>query len=123
MKERPQCEVDEYGVKRWCLNGELHREDGPAIEYPNLRDTLKKAEIPEINILVKSTAVTATTRKLRARWNIGCEQDFDGWHSRLTGHYYLHGKQVHPETLVDLQLSRGTFCYYDEETEELRFEE
>jgi hypothetical protein len=23
------------GYKEWCLNGERHREDGPAIEYSN----------------------------------------------------------------------------------------
>ena len=27
--------VDDYGTKRWYLNGELHREDGPAIEGLN----------------------------------------------------------------------------------------
>ncbi len=27
--------IDEYGTKRWYLNGERHRTDGPAIEYPN----------------------------------------------------------------------------------------
>jgi hypothetical protein len=25
--------VNEYGTKRWYLNGNLHRTDGPAIEY------------------------------------------------------------------------------------------
>ena len=25
--------VDDYGTKMWYLNGELHREDGPAVEY------------------------------------------------------------------------------------------
>jgi len=27
--------IDERGIKRWFFNGKLHREDGPAIEYPN----------------------------------------------------------------------------------------
>ena len=27
------CKTDEYGNKYWWLNGMLHREDGPAIEY------------------------------------------------------------------------------------------
>ena len=28
--------IDQYGTKRWRLpNGNLHREDGPAIEYAN----------------------------------------------------------------------------------------
>ena len=31
--EKPICEVDEYGHKFWLLNGKLHREDGPAVEY------------------------------------------------------------------------------------------
>jgi hypothetical protein len=37
--------------------------------------------------------------------------------------WYLHGEEVHPETLVDLHLSRGTFCYYDQETRTLHFDE
>ena len=27
--------VDDRGTKYWTLNGEFHREDGPAIEYVN----------------------------------------------------------------------------------------
>jgi hypothetical protein len=27
--------IDEYGDKRYYMNDLLHREDGPAIEYPN----------------------------------------------------------------------------------------
>jgi hypothetical protein len=29
------CEIDKDGDKRWYLNGQLHREDGPAIEHIN----------------------------------------------------------------------------------------
>ena len=32
---QPKMYVDSNGTKRWTLNGEYHREDGPAIEYPN----------------------------------------------------------------------------------------
>jgi len=32
---QPFCKTDEYGTKRWILNGHLHREDGPAIENTN----------------------------------------------------------------------------------------
>jgi hypothetical protein len=32
---QPKMEVDYTGTKRWYLNGKLHREDGPAIEWPN----------------------------------------------------------------------------------------
>ena len=76
MKEQPKCVVDKYGAKEWYLNGELHREDGPAYEHPN-------------------------------------------------GHkeWYLHDEQVHPEQIVDLWLSRGVFCYYNEQTDALHFDE
>ena len=33
MENKPVCEIDEYGTKRWKLNGKFHREDGPAVEY------------------------------------------------------------------------------------------
>jgi len=26
------CQIDQFGTKRWTLNGLFHREDGPAIE-------------------------------------------------------------------------------------------
>ena len=29
-------------------------------------------------------------------------------------YWLLNGKKVHPETIVDLWLSRGVFCWYDE---------
>ena len=31
---KPEMKIDTYGEKRWFLNGKLHREDGPAVEYP-----------------------------------------------------------------------------------------
>jgi hypothetical protein len=30
---KPTCQIDLDGSKRWCLNGQLHRKDGPAVEY------------------------------------------------------------------------------------------
>ena len=99
MKERPQCEVDEHGTKYWCLNGKYHREDGPAVEYAGgnkywyLNGEYHREDGPAIE---------------RA----------DG-----TKAWFLHNKKVHPETLVDLQLSRGTFCYYNEDTQTLHFAE
>ena len=76
MKEQPECKVDQYGNKGWYLNGHLHREDGPAVE-----------------------------------WADGSKR------------WLLHGKPVHPETLVDLHLSLGVFCYYNEQTQTLHFAE
>ena len=30
-----EVKVFDNGHKSWWLNGKLHREDGPAVEYPN----------------------------------------------------------------------------------------
>ena len=32
---KPICKTNSYGTKKWHLNGKLHREDGPAIEWAN----------------------------------------------------------------------------------------
>ena len=99
MKEQPECRVDEGGNKEWLLNGLLHREDGPAVEYANgakgwwLHGKCHREDGP------------AVERTDGTKW------------------WRLNGKEVHPETLVDLQLSRGAFCYYNEETETLHFDE
>ena len=99
MKEQPKCKVDQYGTKRWFLNDKRHREDGPAVER--------------------------TSGYKEWHLNGECHRE-DGpaceW-ADGTKSWWLHGERVHPETLVDLQLSRGTFCYYNEETQTLHFAE
>ena len=35
VSEERTFEINKRGTKFWYLNGKLHREDGPAIEYPN----------------------------------------------------------------------------------------
>ena len=32
---QPEMKIEQDGTKYWYLNGKLHREDGPAIEYAN----------------------------------------------------------------------------------------
>ena len=32
---KPECRMYPNGIKSWCLNDKLHREDGPAWENPN----------------------------------------------------------------------------------------
>ena len=52
--EQPICETDEDGNKHWLLNGELHREDGPAVECANgdkcwyLNDKLHREDGPAV---------------------------------------------------------------------------
>jgi len=99
MKEQPEFTVNEHGTKRWRLNGEYHREDGPARECAlgtkrwYLHGKLHREDGPALE----------------------GPNGYKGW--------FLHHEEVHPETLVDLHLSRGTFCYYDEKANELRFNE
>jgi len=101
MKEKPKCEVSEYGNKVWYLGARqnLHREDGPAMEWA---DGQKEWWLHAKRHREDGPAVEYANG--RKEW-------------------YLHGEEVHPETLVDLHLSRGTFCYYDQETRTLHFDE
>ena len=46
MENEPKCEIDEYGIKRWKLNGNLHREDGPAIEWDEGSQYWYKHDLP-----------------------------------------------------------------------------
>ena len=39
----------------------------------------------------------------------------------VASYWWLNDICVDPETVVDLWLSRGTYCRYDEETNTLRF--
>jgi len=46
--------VDRYGTKRWYMNGKLHRDDGPAIEYADgskfwyMNDKLHRVDGPTV---------------------------------------------------------------------------
>ena len=96
---KPECEIDSYGNKHWYLNGLRHREDGPAIEYPDgtkewyLNGGYHREDGPAVEY-------TSGTKK-----------------------WYLNHKDIHPETLVDLWLEREVFCWYDETNDCLNFGE
>jgi hypothetical protein len=51
-----QVTVDDYGTKRWYLNNQLHREDGPAVEYASgdkswfLNGTLHREDGPAVEL-------------------------------------------------------------------------
>ena len=55
-------EVLDDGTRRWSLNGELHREDGPAVEYDNgtkcwyLNGVLHREDGPAIEYLTGTLA-------------------------------------------------------------------
>ena len=99
MKEQPECKVDDWGDKQWLLNGKRHREDGPAIEFA---DGSKSWYLHGHHHREDGPAY----------------EGIDG-----TKEWFLHDEKVHPEQIVDLHLSRGTFCYYNEQTHTLHFDE
>ena len=35
MTNQPEMKIDAHGTKHWYLGNKLHREDGPAVEYPD----------------------------------------------------------------------------------------
>ena len=99
MMNKPECETFPSGTKAWYLNGKLHREDGPALEY------------------------SSGTKE----WYLnGKRHREDGpavEHPDGTKYWFLNGEEVHPETLVDLWLEREVFCWYNETNETLNFGE
>ena len=96
---KPECKTYPSGTKRWYLNGKHHREDGPAVEYANgdkewyLNGKIHREDGPAVEY-----------------------PDGDKW-------WYLNDEEVHPETIVDLWLSRGVFCWHDETKDCLNFGE
>ena len=122
MKEQPECKVDEWGDKRWRLNGKYHREDGPAVERASgskewwLNGCQHREDGPAVELASGSK-----------RWYVnGNRHREDGPALEYADGYkewYLHGKEAHPETIVDYHLMRGTFCYYNEQTQTLHFDE
>ena len=122
MKEQPECKVYANGTKEWRLNGYLHRKDGPATEWPDgtkqwfLHGKCHREDGPAYE----------DSDGYKDWWLHGERHREDGPAiEKADGRkdWCFHGKYVHPETLVDLWLSRGVFCYYDEQSNELRFEE
>ena len=96
---KPECKTLPSGTKFWYLNRKLHREDGPAVEYANgdkewyLNGKCHREDGPAFE----------------------CANGTKEW--------YLNNKEVHPETIVDLWLSRGVFCWYDQNNDCLNFGE
>ena len=67
---QPEMRVGPDGEKCWTLKGKLHREDGPAVEYPNgekywflnneevsWEQVFRQAKNPEIELRILSAAL------------------------------------------------------------------
>jgi hypothetical protein len=100
---KPECKISASGDRHWMLNadedGDLiyHREDGPAIEHVDgskewyLNGKLHREDGPAIEY--------ASGNK----------------------YWWLSNEEVDPETIVDLWLMRGKFCFYDKDNDCLNF--
>ena len=120
MKEQPQCGVDASGNKRWCLGRNYHREDGPAIEW---EDGDKEWWLHGKRHREDGPAVERASGA-KEWWLHGYRHREDGPAVEYrcgSKDWYLNGEEAHPETLVDLHLSRGTFCWWSEKENKLEF--
>jgi hypothetical protein len=96
---KPKCKTYANGDKEWYLNRKRHREDGPAVEYADgtkrwyLNKKLHREDGPAVEFANGSKS------------------------------WFLNDEEVHPETIVDLWLSRGVFCWYDQTNDCLNFGE
>ena len=101
MNNQPVCKIDKDGNKEWFLNGEYHREDGPAIEFANGNKAWY----------------------LHGKYHREDGPAFEGYpgYIGIYQKWYLEDEEVQPEDVVDYNLAKGIFCYYDEETQQLVF--
>jgi hypothetical protein len=117
---KPECKTHPNGDKWWYLNNKHHREDGPAIEYANgtkewwLNDKRHREDGPAIE--------WADGHK---SWYLNgkCHREDGPAIEYVNGdkYWFLNNEEVHPETIVDLWLSRGVFCWYDQTNDCLNF--
>ena len=109
-----------YGCEMWYLHGELHREDGPAQtmddgDFWHLHGHFHREDGPAIEYVSG-----------HKEWYL------NGVHHREDGPAYesadgykewcLNGEEVNPETIVDLWLAKNIYCFYNAETDSLEFD-
>ena len=86
-----------HGSKEWYLNGKRHREDGPAVDRPS------GFKVWYLNGMVHREDGPA----MEFANGINC--------------WFLNNEPTDPETIVDLWLMRGKFCFYDKDNGCLNF--
>ena len=110
---KPKCKIYPDGTKEWYLNGKRHREDGPAVERPSgdkewwLNGKRHREDGPAIE-WANGDKYWYLNDKIHREDGPAIE-----WPN---GHkeWWLNNERVHPETIVNLWLSRGVFCWYDQ---------
>ena len=117
---KSKCKTYEDGTKGWYLNGELHREDGPAFERTDgtkewyLNGYLHREDGPAVEYADGAKVWWVNGKKHREDGPaIECADGDKEW--------CLNGDPTDPETIVDLWLMRGKFCFYDKDNGCLNF--
>ena len=117
---KPECKTYEDGHKEWLVNGKLHREDGPAFEYA---DGAKEWFLNGKCHREDGPACEYSNGSKEWWFNGKCHRE-DGpaiEHTNGDKEWYLNGEFTDPETIVDLWLMRGEFCFYDKDNDCLNF--
>ena len=118
---KPECTTYANGSKDWYLNGKLHREDGPAVEWANgtkewrLNGKRHREDGPASE-WANGNKVWWLNGELHREDGPACEYA-DG-----SKEWWLNNKEVDPETIVDLWLAKNIYCFYNVETNSLEFE-
>jgi len=118
---KPECTTYPNGHKDWYLNGKLHREDGPAVEWANgtkewrLNGKRHREDGPASE-WANGNKVWWLNGELHREDGPACEYA-DG-----SKEWWLNNKEVDPETIVDLWLAKNIYCFYNVETNSLEFE-
>ena len=118
---KPECKTYPSGNKHWFLNGERHREDGPAIERANgtkewfLNGEHHREDGPAVEY-ANGTKAWWLNDKLHREDGPAVE------YSNGDKYWYLNDEEVDPETIVDLWLAKNIYCFYNVETNSLEFE-
>ena len=116
----PDGKIVKCGGKYWYLNENLHREDGPAVEYVNgtkfwyLNGKRHREDGPAVEYADGG-------KEWYLNGNLHREDGPAAEFSNGSKYWYLNHEEVYSETIVDLWLSRGVFCWYDETNDCLNF--
>ena len=119
---KPKCITNSNGDKEWWLNGKWHRKNGPAREFKNgtkhwyLNDKRHREDGPAVER-------ANGTKYWYLNGNFHREDGPAVEYADGTKQWWLNDERVHPETTVDLWLSRGVFCWYDQTSGCLNFGE
>ena len=117
---KPECKTYANGAKQWYLNGKWHREDGPAIELANgskewwLNDKLHREDGPAVEYANGDKEWFLNGKRHREDGPAVEYADGDK-------DWFLNGVHADPETIVDLWLIQGKFCFYDKDNDCLNF--